>query len=161
MINEESCMALLDNGTQINTIMPSYVKRHSLKVGPITNLVGRWVTCVGHGNAYTQPLGYVIVQVQVEGVQGYNKDQIALVVLDLSNFVAWVPIILGTPTISHVVNVMKEREIDALITPWPNAWVAHLLLVWRLQPQWRTAKLQKSPAQVNTMKWLSLKMWRP
>ena len=26
-----------------------------------------------------------------------------------------------------------------------------------LQPQWRTAKLQKSPAQVITMKWLSLK----
>ena len=107
-------MALLDNGMQVTTITPSYMKRHSLKVGPITNLVGGWVTCVGLGNAYTWPLGYVIIQVQVEGVQGYNEDQIALVVLDVLNFVAWVPIILGTPTISHVVNVMKEREIDAL-----------------------------------------------
>ena len=45
-------MALFDNGTQINTIMPSYMKRHSLKVGPITDLVGGQVACVGLGNAY-------------------------------------------------------------------------------------------------------------
>ena len=44
---------------------------------------------------------------------------------------AQVPIILETPTINHVVNVMKEREIDALVTPWVNAWVAHLLSVHR------------------------------
>ena len=65
----------------------------------------------------------------MEAVQGYNEDQIALVVPDLLNFVAWVPIILGTPTISHVVNVMKEKEVDALAMPWANTWVAHLLLV--------------------------------
>ena len=140
-INGESCMALLDNGTQINTIIPSYVKSCSLKVGLITDLVGRWVACVGLENTYTQPLGYVIVQVQVEGVQGYNKDQIALVVLDLSNFMAWVPVILGTPTISCVVNVMKEKEIDALVTPWANAWVAHLLSVQRV-----TATVEDNPA---------------
>ena len=67
----------------------------------------------------------------MEGVQGYNEDKIALVVLDLSNFAAGVPIILGTPTISCVVNVMKEKEIDALVIPWVNAQVAHLLSVQR------------------------------
>ena len=72
-INRESCMALLDNGVQINTITPSYVKIHSLEMGPITNLIDRRVTCVGLGNAYTWPLGYVIVKVQVDVVQGYNK----------------------------------------------------------------------------------------
>ena len=65
----------------------------------------------------------------MEGVQGYNEDQIALVVPDVSNFVAQVPNMLGTPTISHVENVMKEREIDALATPWANAQVAHFLSV--------------------------------
>ena len=111
--------------------MPSYVKSRSLEVGLTTNLVGRHVACVGLGNAYTQPLGYIIIWVQVEGDQGYNEDQIALVVPDLLNFAAWVPIILGTPTISHIVNVMIEREIDALVMPWVNDWVAHLLSVWR------------------------------
>ena len=70
--------------------------------------------------------------VQVDRVQGYNKDQINLVILDLSNFAARISIILGTPTISHVINVMKEKEIDALAMPWVNARVAHLLLVCRM-----------------------------
>ena len=69
---------------------------------------------MGVGNAYTQPLGYVIVQVQVDGVQGYDEDQIALVVPDESKFMEQIPIILGTPTISCIMNVMKEREIDAM-----------------------------------------------
>ena len=52
-INGESCIALLDNGTQIHTVMPSYMKRHSLNIGLITNIAGRHITCVGLGNAYT------------------------------------------------------------------------------------------------------------
>ena len=73
-------MALLDNGAQINTITLRYVSDHSLQVGPITDLTGTKVTCMGLGNAYIRPLGYVVIQVQVDGVQGYDKDQIALVI---------------------------------------------------------------------------------
>ena len=40
-------MALLDNGAQINTITPKYASDHSLQVGPITNLIGTKVTCMG------------------------------------------------------------------------------------------------------------------
>ena len=67
-------------------------------MGPITNLLGAKVTCMGLSNAYTRPLGYIVIWVQVHRVQGYDKDQIALVILDLSNFVAQIPVILGTPT---------------------------------------------------------------
>ena len=82
-------MALLDNGAQINTIMPNCVKDHSLEMGLITDLVGTRVACVGLGYAYTHP------------------------------------------TISHIMNVMKEREIDALAMPWANARVADLLSMHR------------------------------
>ena len=124
-------MALLDNGVQINDIMPDYVKNHSLEMRPITNLIGTRVACMGLGNAYTQLLGYIIVWVQVDGVQGYDEDQIDLVVLDVSKFSEWIPVILGTPTISCIINVMKEREIDALAMPWVDARVADLLSVHR------------------------------
>ena len=107
-------MALLDNGAQVNTIMLRYVNEHSLQVGLITDLMGSKVTCVGLGNVYTRPLGYVVIWVQVDGVQGYNEDQIALVILDFSNFATRVPIILGTPTIGQVVNVMRETEDGCL-----------------------------------------------
>ena len=98
-IKGESCMALLDNGTQVNTIMLRYVNEHSLQVGLITDLMGSKVACVGLDNAYTRPLGYVVIWVQVDGVRGYNEDQIGLVIPDFSNFATRVPIILGTPTI--------------------------------------------------------------
>ena len=39
-INGDSCMALLDNGVQINTITPHFVEEHSLNVGPLSDLVG-------------------------------------------------------------------------------------------------------------------------
>ena len=107
-------MALLDNSAQINTIMLRYVSDHSLQ-----GLLGSKVTCMGLGNAYTRPLGYVMIWVQVDGVQGYDEDQIALVILDLSNFVAQIP-------------VMKEAEVDALAMLWANARVAHLLSVHRM-----------------------------
>ena len=60
-INGESCKTLLDNGVQINTITPNYMRNHTLEMGPITNLIGAKGTCVGLGNAYTQALGYVII----------------------------------------------------------------------------------------------------
>ena len=133
-INGESCMALLDNGVQVNTITLKYIKEHSLPMGLITDLMGSKVTCIGLGNAYTRPLGYVIIWVQVDGVQGYDEDQIALIILDFSNFAMRVPIILGTPTIGQVVNVMREVEMDALAMPWANARVAHLLAIRRMTP---------------------------
>ena len=133
-INGESCMALLDNSAQVNTITPRYVKEHSLQVGPITELMGSKVACIGLGNAYTRPLGYVVIWVQVDRVRGYDEDQIALIIWDHSNFATSVPIILGTPTIGRVVNVMREAEMDALATPWAIARAAHLLAVRRMMP---------------------------
>ena len=75
-----------------------------------------------------------MIWVQVDGVQGYDEDQIALVILDFSNFATRVPVILGMPTIGHIVNVMREVEIDALATPWANARAAHLLAMCRMMP---------------------------
>ena len=128
-------MALLDNGAQVNTITPRYVKEHSLPVGLITDLMGAKVTCIGLGNAYTRPLGYMIIWVQVDRVWGYDEDQIALIILDFSNFAVRVPVILGTPTIGRVVNVMREAEMDALAMPWANARAVHLLAIRRMAPE--------------------------
>ena len=127
-------MALLDNDAQVNTITPRYVNEHSLQVGLITDLMGSKVACMGLGNAYTRLLGYVVVWVQEDGVQGYDEDQIALVITDFSYFATRIPIILGMPTIGQVVNVMREMERDSLAMPWANARAAHLLAVHRMMP---------------------------
>ena len=127
-------MALLDNGAQVNTITPRYIKEHSLSVGLITDPMGSKVACIGLGNAYTRLLGYIVIQVQVDGVWGYDEDQIALIIPDFSNFAVRVPIILGTPTIGLVVNVMREMEVDTLAMWWVNARAPHLLAIKRMVP---------------------------
>ena len=96
--------------------------------------MGSKVACIGLGNAYTKLLGYITIWVQVDGIWGYDEDQIALIILDFSNFAVRVPVILGTPTIGRVVNVMREVEMDALTMPWANARAAHLLAIRRMSP---------------------------
>ena len=136
-VNGESCMALLDNGMQINTIMLGFVETYSLDVGPLLDLVGGWITCIGLVNLFTQCMGYVVIWVQVDRVHGYDEDQIALVIQDLSNSMAWVPVIMGTLMIGHLVKMIKEREIDALTTKWVSACMAYLLAV-----RWATATVE-------------------
>ena len=59
---------------RLTPYMPKYESDHSLQMGLITKLLGATVACIGLGNAYTSPLGYVVIQVQVDGVQGYDED---------------------------------------------------------------------------------------
>ena len=67
----------LDNGTQINIITLGFTENHSLDIRPLSDLIGAWVACISLGNALTQPIGYVIIWVQVDRVQGYDEDQIS------------------------------------------------------------------------------------
>ena len=122
-------------------------------MGLITDLIGARVTCVGLGNTYTWPLGYIIVWVQVDGVQGYDEDQIALVVPDELKFTEQIPVILGMPTVSCIINVMKEREIDALAMPWANARVAHLISVHKAAATVVDDETTKVVIRMGMMSW--------
>ena len=68
----------------------------------------------GFGGLFFWPLGYIIIRVQMEGVQGYNKDQVTLVRPYSTVFEFWVPVTLGTLTINWIINVIKESKIDEL-----------------------------------------------
>ena len=81
------------------------------------NLYGRRVPLVGVGGK-THPLGYVVIHVQVEGVPEYDEDQVAFVVDDNTTFSWQVPVVLSTPTINHVVVVMKESNLNNAPMEW-------------------------------------------
>ena len=119
--------ALLENGSTINAVMPEFIKTQSLDVGPLSNLVDSMMGINGFGGLFSQPLGYIIVRVQVEGVRGYDKDQVALVIPDSTNFWSWVPVTLGTLTIKWIINVIKESETDKLLASVNGLGVSCLL----------------------------------
>ena len=99
-INDEGSWALLDSGSTINAVTLEFVKVHSLDVGPLSNLVDSTLKINGFGGLFSQPLGYVIMRVQVEMVKGYDEDQAALVIPDSTAFGGSVPVTLGTTTIN-------------------------------------------------------------
>ena len=81
-----------------------------MDVGPLSDLSDGTLCINGFGGVYTWPLGYVIIRVQVEGVRGYGEDQVALVKPDSTIFGSQILVILGTPTINRIINVIKESE---------------------------------------------------
>ena len=70
-IDDKSSWALLDDsGSTINAVTLEIVKAHSLDVDPLSDLVDGTLKINGFGGMYSQPLGYVIVRVQVERGEG-------------------------------------------------------------------------------------------
>ena len=81
-------------------VILEFIKAQSLNMSPLSDLVDSTLKINGCGGLFSQPLDYVIIRIQVEGVRCYNEDQVALVILDLTAFGSRVPVTLGTPTIN-------------------------------------------------------------
>ena len=70
-------------------------------------------------------IGGIMVNVQIPCVKGYNEHQIAIVMDDPG--LKDCPVILGTPTIFQVMEVIKESEISELAIPWAFSRVSWLM----------------------------------
>ena len=126
-INDEGCWAILDSGSTINVVNPEFIKACSLDLGPLCDPVDGTLKINGLGGLFSQPLGYVIIRAQVEGVKGYNKNQVALVILDSTTFASRILVTLGTPTINQIMNIIKESEIDELPVSLSGSRISNLL----------------------------------
>ena len=119
--------ALVDSGSQVNMITPTLVQQYGFPVLPLEDLVDYPLNLVGLGGKCTNPFGFVILHVQVQGIAGYDKDAVFLVVPNKSDFGWRVPLVVETCTISRMINVIQESEIDSLAMPWSTMRVAQLL----------------------------------
>ena len=79
----------------------------------------------GIGGISVELVGFVMMNVKVPGITGYDKDQITIV-MDDPGMTEW-PVILGTPTIYRVMEVIKESEISKLALPWASSQVSWLM----------------------------------
>ena len=79
----------------------------------------------GIGGISVEPVGFVMMNIKVPGVAGYDKDKITIV-MDNPGMTEW-PVILGTPTIYWVIEVIKESEISKLAVPWASSRVSWLM----------------------------------
>ena len=81
-------IVLIDSGARMNVVTPEFVKSRGLVVGSIQDLnnhAGR-IPINGAGGKRTEPLGYVMIRVQIPNAPSYDEDQVALIIEDPSLF---------------------------------------------------------------------------
>ena len=126
MINGELTTCLLDNESQLNFMTPAYAIKRGFNIISLECLTEEsggalpQINCLGGG--FVKPIGFVIMNVQVPCVKGYNEEQI-IIVMDDPNMKEC-PVLLGTPTIYWVMPVIKESEITKLAIPWATSWLS-------------------------------------
>ena len=129
LIDGELTTCLLDNGAQINFVTPAYARRWEMDIMSLDHLAqeigGQIPPIASIGGIMVEPKGFVMMNVQIPCVKGYNEDQIAIVMEDpgLKNF----QVILGTATIYRVMEVIKESEISELAVPWASSRLSWLM----------------------------------
>ena len=119
---------LLDMGANVNMINPECMVALGLQMGPLTDLHEGGITIDQPFNYEGRPIGYVIISVQINGISGYNEDQVVLMAHSSTEFAHHIPIILGTPTTDQAIRALKESKIDRLATLW--ACVRKSTLLW-------------------------------
>ena len=129
LIDDELVSCLLDNGAQLNFIMPAYAQERGMDIMSLDYLaeeIGGSIPLIrGLGGISVEPVGFVMMNVKVPRVEGYDEDQIAIV-MDDPGMMQW-PVILGTPTLYRVMEVIKESEISKLAVPWASSQVSWLM----------------------------------
>ena len=129
LIDGELATCLLDNGTQLNFITHAYTHKRGMDIMSLESLAqeigGKIPPIVGIGGIMVEPEGFVMMNVQIPCVKGYNEDQIAII-MDNSGLKDF-PVILGMPTIYRVMEVIKESEISELAIPWASSRVSWLM----------------------------------
>ena len=79
----------------------------------------------GISGSLVELTGFVLMNVKVPCIKGYNEDQVALVMDDLGMMEC--PVILGTSTLYWVMEVIKESEVSKLAVPWSSSRISWLM----------------------------------
>ena len=123
LVDDELVTCLLDNGAQLNFIMPAYAQERGMDIMSLDYLAEEIGGAIPHisgiGSISVEPIGFIMMNVKVPGIARYDEDQIAIVMGD-PGMTEWL-VILGTPTIYQVMEVIKESEISKLVVPWASS----------------------------------------
>ena len=107
----------------MNLVTLEFVRDRGLNVGSIQDLNqhNRCIPLSGLGGRIMEPLGYIMLRVQIPYVLSYDEDQVALVVSEDSNFLRKCQVVLGTPMINRAIQAMKESEMENTPEAWQSA----------------------------------------
>ena len=86
LVDDELVTCLLDNGAQLNFIMPTYAQEQGMDIMSLDYLAKEIGGAIPHisgiGGISVEPVGFVMMNVKVPGIARYDEDQIAIVMDD-------------------------------------------------------------------------------
>ena len=104
LVDDELVTCLLDNGVQLNFITPTYAQEWGMDIMSLDYLAKEIGGAISHisgiGGISVDPVGFIMMNIKVPGVTGYDEDQIAIV-MDDPGMTEW-----------PVMEVIKESEIS-------------------------------------------------
>ena len=99
LVDDELVSCLLDNGAQLNFIIPAYAQEQGMDIMSLDYLaeeIGGAIPLIRRlGGISVEPIGFIMMNVKVPGGEGYDEDQIAIV-MDNPGMTEW-PVILVLP----------------------------------------------------------------
>ena len=111
LIDDRLTTCLLDNGSQLNFVTPTYARVRGMDILSLDTLAreigGQLPPIAVMGGGMIKPEGFVIMY-------GYPEMKDC-------------PVVLGTPTLFRVMEVIKESEITKLAVPWANSRLSWLM----------------------------------
>ena len=129
LVDDELVSCLLDNGAQLNFIMPAYAQERGMDIMSVHYLAeeigGAILLIRGLGGISVEPVGFIMMNIKVPGIARYDEDQI-VIVMDDPGMTEW-PVILGNQTLYRVMEVIKESEISKLAVPWASSPISWLM----------------------------------
>ena len=136
IIDGQSTTVLVDSRACMNVVTPEFVKARGLDAGSIQDLNNHAgsIPINGAGGKRTEPLGYVVIRVQIPHAPSYDEDQVALIIEDQTLFSKRCPVVLGTPTIFRAVQAMKESEMDHVDPAWQQARAGYEFTHFSMNP---------------------------
>ena len=128
IVNDEQVTALVDSGAQISAVSMALAKHHGLPICQLQQLLD----FEGFGGVDIPYIGYTQAQLQIPGIQDYDKDILVFIQKD-SRYSEHVPVILGTLHIKDIIHSATKEELANLGETWEMGKLGSFVSACRAQ----------------------------
>ena len=116
MVDRQKVTALIDLGAPVSSVSSRFCEQMTLKVHPLDRLLELEGT---RGSAIPY-LGYVEVNLHIQGIRGYNEDILLLVILTMTYFEK-VLVMAGSKIIERAMGMIMKGELVRASMTWKQA----------------------------------------
>ena len=122
IIDGQETMALIDASTQVSSVSCQFCEELALEIQPL----GWLLELEGTEGATIPYLGFMEVNLHIQGIQCYNED-VLLVVIPTMTYSKTVPVVVGSKLIDRALSLIPKGELKKVTTMWRQAHIGAVM----------------------------------